>query len=1209
MYRQNGEVKPASIPTIGNVSLLSANSPHLMFCKLYHNYRMRTTPIYACLDTGSTTTFIQKSAAKALGGHIDENFRPPFKVANNETSHSVGTSTIHVRFRPSQSNCVSIKCIVTKDGQLPYQCLLGLDFLNQGTLDLAKSKLYHPSIPYDIKLESKIALESSNLNKIPKGDNEKDKSNPFSIIPSSKFVPISSFKEQSNFATIPKIQDCSLAIAEEPPKTNSLKVDINPDLPDPIRSKYHDLIEEYKDLFIIDMKNIGKYKGPEEYQVEITTERPINAGTYDIPFHLQDDFRKHISQLKEHGLIEESENTKYSHGFLAVPKKDGSTRWASDMRKLNAVTVEDAYVLPKLSTLLAHMNGKEVFAQMDIFACFHQFGIAEESRDYFGFIDPLTGIRYRWTRCFFGLRNIPQYISYLMSNRVFRNKDLSESSVYIDDITCYNDDHFSLLKNLRDVFARVRKFGLKFKAPKCHFGYTKISQFGYEISAKGIRADPQRVEKLRCLKPPTDKKQLHTSIGALGYFRDVIPEFARYSSILTPLLSEDAEYIWSEKHDQAWKGLLEAVKNSITLTRPDPNAQMIVTSDASNLYHGGMLTQEIDGENRIIAVHSAHIPKASHSWAINVKEMLGVVKLCERFEKFLIGHKFLLRVDNSSVYHILRNPQSVWYSKPGPVVRLLTRLANFSFEVEHNKGVADNFKLADLLSRRNDVTCEIDHRTTVADLLKPHFGDDESEEDEPTEHRCNAISLPEITSRAELIRITKQEQRAVEEDLLRKYQNSNDLTTNDGIRVGGKLVVPPHAIPIILEKAHRHHGIQRELAMIRNCGIRWRGMTKDVENFVKSCPRCSRLRKPQPTQDIGIFPRAPMSTFESVAIDHLVVGQGNRAIYVLALLDHLSGYIIMEQVPSANSIDTLHTLMRWILMYNIQECSLRADNAFNTREIKEQMNIANIHVRFGIPRNSRSNAEIERRFRMVNERYRVYDLAEDMDNLNVPLTLAFVQAELNATPLNTTAVTPFEIVFGKTPKAFLGEPLDNLVVNDLQSFASAQYERMKILSSFITAHHDRHAEERNVSTPENMMKVGDKVRFLVSQPPGSNKLRHLPLSEEIGTIKEVRRSTRSYVVEVNYPNRQPVQSLRHHRQLKKVVEREDHLQVNDEVAEPQPPNEPDPEIEDIVNSPQINVHNDNNDNDTENFVTNRDQPNIRSGRVSRRPAYLADYEE
>ena len=121
-----------------------------------------------------------------------------------------------------------------------------------------------------------------------------------------------------------------------------------------------------------------------------------------------------------------------------------------------------------------------------------------------------------------------------MSNRVLRNKDIQEASVYIDDITCYNDDHEAMLINLRDVFSRVRQFGLKFKAPKCHFGYNQISQFGYQVSSEGVRADPSRVEKLEKIKTPTNKTQLHTSIGAIGYFRDVIPSFSKYSSILTP---------------------------------------------------------------------------------------------------------------------------------------------------------------------------------------------------------------------------------------------------------------------------------------------------------------------------------------------------------------------------------------------------------------------------------------------------------------------------------------------------------------------------------------------------------------------------------------------------------------------------------------------------------------------------------------------------
>ena len=1180
--------KPQVIHTLSFAS--TAPIPQLSFCRLYHiNATGFDGPNFeACIDTGATTTFIRQSVAIALGAVIFKSNPPKYRVANNKLAEGVGHAEMKIKFRPKKTLGLYMRAIVVPDQSLPYPCLLGLDFLKSTTIDYARDIVHHEKLAHPIF----IVRKTSNSSHGPRRTNQK-KNNYFDdVIPEIHLIELTSIKNEQ-FVDDPQINE--LIMNDTPSTELKPKIDINPALPEPIKQKYQELIDEYKDLFIVDMKNIGKYKGPEEYQIELTTERPVNAGTYDIPYHLQDNFRKHISELLEHGLIEECNNTSYSHGFIAVPKKDGSTRWASDMRKLNAVTVEDAFVLPKLSTLLHHMNGKSVFAQMDIFACFHQFTISEESRDCFGFINPLTGIRYRWTRCFFGLKNIPQYISYLMSNRVLRNKDIQEASVYIDDITCYNDDHEAMLINLRDVFSRVRQFGLKFKAPKCHFGYNQISQFGYQVSSEGVRADPSRVEKLEKIKTPTNKTQLHTSIGAIGYFRDVIPSFSKYSSILTPLLSDANDFIWTEDHQEAWNELIRSVKESITLSKPDPNAQMIVTSDASNIYHGGLLTQEVNGQKQIIAVHSAHIPKSCHSWSINVKEMLGVVKLCEKFEHYLRGHRFKLRVDNSSVYHILRNPETVWYRKAGPVARLLMRLSHFTFDVEHCKGTAENFQFADLLSRRNDVSFELTHTTSVKDILRPVFGEDDTD----IYHSANLVALPELFSRQDIRDFVRQEQLTHIEQIRQEYGRGKNYSEEDDCKISEKLIVPRPSVQRLLEMVHRHHGIQRERALVRNCGLHWSGMTEDITNFIQSCPSCSRIRQPQPVKNIGVFPRAPSATFESVAIDHLIVGQGQNAINVLALIDHLSGFMLLEQVPSTTSEHTLQTLMRWILMYNITECSLRADNAFRTNEIMEQMNICNIRVRFGIPRNSRSNAEIERRFRMINERYRVYSLARDETLSQIPLTLAFVQAEINATPLNTVEVSPFEVVFGKTPKTFIGEPLRRVVADNLQDFADRQYVRMITLSSFLTAHHDRLADGREMNNDNTLLQVGDKVRVRITQPPRSNKLQHLPFSEEIGVIKEVRTATRSYVVEVTYPNRQPVQSLRHHRQVKKVVERFDHL--NDHHNLPHERN--DANQDDLLDQQALS---DNSDTDDENddIVIN-----TRAGRVSRRPNYLQDFGE
>ena len=49
-----------------------------------------------------------------------------------------------------------------------------------------------------------------------------------------------------------------------------------------------------------------------------------------------------------------------------VPKKDGSNRMCIDYRKLNDITVKDAYPLPRIGQTIDALQGAGVFSSLDL---------------------------------------------------------------------------------------------------------------------------------------------------------------------------------------------------------------------------------------------------------------------------------------------------------------------------------------------------------------------------------------------------------------------------------------------------------------------------------------------------------------------------------------------------------------------------------------------------------------------------------------------------------------------------------------------------------------------------------------------------------------------------------------------------------------------------------------------------------------------------
>ena len=1137
------------------------------------------------VDTGASSTFISAEALDCFDHHIVNRNGGKATLANGTSGDTLGLAKVSIKLHDGRK--MSLLCKILRSNPPVGIGFIGCNYTSDYDILSSRMVLKHIETEEEIPIikealsvtneqewinfSSEYGLHRKLKHSSQEGDD--DANSDVRVFDSIEGTLVSPEKFNVEQAQTPTVISCEkdyvfsitdASLIPDPP--SKIEFDINPELPLKIRKRYLELLNEFKSVFVFKASELGLYAGPEEYQINLTSTRSQRGQHIPIPFHLKEEFKSHIQDLLSQGLIEPTTDTRYSHSFLAVKKKDGTTRWCSDMRAINAITEDDSFPLPLIAEILQTLSGNEVYCSLDLISAFNQFKIAPENRHVFAFTDPTTNLRYQWKRCFFGLKSIPQFLSYIMSNRVFAGKDPDQCKVYIDDITCCNRNHDEMLENLRDVLIRLDTFNLKLKLKKCSFGYTKINQFGFSIDKNGCTIAKDRMESLSKVQRPTTKKALHSSLGAFGYFRNVLPDFASYSSVLTPLLSKDTPFLeWSEEADQAWQGLIEHAQSPEIICKPDPNHPFIVTSDASEKFYGGMLTQEFDGQKRLIAVHSAHFPQNKYAWAIHVKELISLTAVVEKWHSELIGRKFKIRSDNSWVVRLLKYGNNVVYSRVGPAIRCIMKLGQYDFDIEHCPGHNSKFLMADLLSRRNEPYF-LDHGTnetkTVGGLLRPLVPDVENtsnseitsnpenfpnpqntanpsnecatgKDENPTEDVLFSIpfKLPETHSRKEIRDFIFSRQDEFRQEICEAYRNRKDFD-EDELTVRGNLIVPRAIITDVLRLLHRHCGIHREYAFLKNCDIFWDGMATDIRQYVLSCESCSRVRKIASEPKVVIEPRIPLRPFESVSIDINQCGQGDTAVYILGLIDHYSKFILLKKVPSPGIYDCLDTILVWALEYNLTECSLRADNAFRRPDFVEMCNLLNIHCRFSVPGNSTSNAEIERAFRTVNEKFRLFDLA----NENIDVAVSFIQAEMNSTPITDCGVAPYEVIFGVTPIPSLLEPLPVSVERNLMNYARNKYDRLVQLSSCLEAQADHIVNERQVSGVKKLHQKGDKVRILVPRKPGTTKWASVPYAKEVYTIIDVRRPTRTYLIEFKPEGRQPIRKLVHHNRTRKQVE-------------------------------------------------------------------------
>ncbi|GFQ91611.1 transposon Ty3-I Gag-Pol polyprotein [Trichonephila clavata] len=126
---------------------------------------------------------------------------------------------------------------------------------------------------------------------------------------------------------------------------------------------------------------------------------------------------------------------------------------------------------------------------------------------------------------------------------------------------------------------------------------------------------------------------------------------------------------------------------------PDPEKQFILDTDASHESVGAVLSQEINGQEHVIAYWSKCLSKPERNYCVTRKELLAIVKAVENFHSYLYGRKFLLRTDHASLTWLLN-----FKNTEGQIARWIQKLEEYDFEIKHRKGSLHSN--ADALSRR-----------------------------------------------------------------------------------------------------------------------------------------------------------------------------------------------------------------------------------------------------------------------------------------------------------------------------------------------------------------------------------------------------------------------------------------------------------------------------------------------------------------------------
>ena len=391
------------------------------------------------------------------------------------------------------------------------------------------------------------------------------------------------------------------------------------------------------------------------------------------------------------------------------------------------------------------------------------------------------------------------------------------------------------------------------------------------------------------------------------------------------------------------------------------------------------------------------------------KEALSLVWACEKFSDYIIGRPIHLETDHKPLVPLLS--KTYLDCLPPRIVRFRLRLMQFNYTISHVPGKM--LYTADTLSRAPVDSAD---KTTLVDAETEMFV------------QTILSQLPVSTSRLDDFRKAQNDDSTCSQlskfckegwpsshelsgELCRYFTVKDHLSVADNLLLYGNRIIVPHSMRNeILGKVHAgHQGIQRCCLRLAT-SVWWPGVSKEIEQFIKSCPVCMKNTRPH-TEPL-LQPALPRHPWEKVAAD-LFQLKGKS---YLVVVDDYSKYVEVQTLSSTTSANVVASLKAIFSRHGIP-VTFVSDNGpqFASEEMRTFAREYGFHNITSSPYYPKSNGQAERTVKTVKHL---------LGNSSDPY-LALLS--YRATPLPICSLSPAELSMGRKIRTDLPQPQQNLL--------------------------------------------------------------------------------------------------------------------------------------------------------------------------------------
>ena len=881
-----------------------------------------------------------------------------------------------------------------------------------------------------------------------------------------------------------------------------------------------ELLEEFADVFPADLP--AELPPEREFEMKIPVKpgsTPPSQAPYRISAQAWEAIKATLQYLYSHGLARDSLSD-YAAPVTLAPKSDGTWRFCTDYRRLNAVTQEAKYPLPRIEDCLDQLGKARYYSKIDLRSGYWQVRIKEEDIPKTAFRTPFG--HHEWLVMPFGLQGAPSTFQRMM-NHYLRDYLGDFVLCYLDDVLIYSNTREEHLTHIRKVLEVLRTRKLYAKGTKCEFFRKEVQFLGFQVRGGTVDKDPAKVAAVQDWPVPTTVREVRSFLGLAGFYRKFVKDFAKIAKPLTDILKstqfeekygapfkKQAPVTLGPAEVSAFKALKEALTSAPCLVIFDPTKPTEVWADASWSHStiGAVLLQDHGKGMQPVAFLSRVMNGPESRYPTFEQELLALKIAMEEWRHYLLPIHFVARTDHNGLKFLqtqkhLRERQWHW----------LAFFSEYQFDLVYRPG--KQMTVPDALSRKpktesdietllriqkrpdDEPFMEINVQTSSGRIEKvlmtfrsePKIRVWTHKRAVPSDKATIASEeIPEVFDYAgdpdygEIFKKLSSQTKYPEEPSLQLYAIRGDaLVWLDG-KQRPRVCVPKKYRASLLHEYHdtplgAHFGGDKTYHTLRQTYI-WPHMRHHVETYVRSCDACQknkashRKKHGHPT-----LPDVPCEPWERMSVDFCgpfpLTKRGNDE--VAGFICNLTREVVL--VPCSKTITAKETAK--LFVRHVMRVAGGIPKIINSDRGPQFVShfwtylwkTLKTTVALSAPYHPQSNSLIERQNATFIENLRSYvnALHDDWDE-----GLIYYEFAYNASVNPSTGETPFFLNHGRQPRlpTAMIHPTPSPAVND---FVTMLHNRIAAARDHVRVTQGRAADRRAPTFEPVTFTPGDLV--------------------------------------------------------------------------------------------------------------------------------------